>query len=97
MTKVFCFHTDIQEIDLKYLLNSTHAHAVADYVNRMVIDYLRVPKDSTRKRESKLERFMKHSALTIEALSSTKRFVSKKYRAIPAKNKNIGICIPYFD
>lgn len=71
LARIFCFHTDIQEIDLKFLLNNSHAVAVADFVNKEIISFLKNSKEvKMKKRDSKLERLIKHSVVTLETLSS---------------------------
>lgn len=81
LSALFCF-TDFQDENLKKqypVLRNTHNQAIAEYINKEIITELNVQSDREqeqvshirRKRDSKLERIIKHTTLCLNHLSQS--------------------------
>ena len=98
---------DIQSVDFRpYMLQpEIHNAEVADYVNRELLNHIsstlqksgHTSNLSKRKRDSKLENFIKQSIMTLEMMSDELKYKKNPKKLINPPQRNVGLRIAHHD
>ena len=95
-------YRDLNDCEYKtYLMDPTHNEEVANYINKEIVNYVNHKQKLVpmRKRDSKIERILNHSAMVIESMSDHQKYAEKKnsIKMTTDLKRHIGLRIPHYD